>query len=65
MEGRGGLIFEAQRVCVSLNPGLENNKEKEEVHNPDGEEYKGTSLTRKRTPPGPYRRSMSSVLGGC
>ena len=64
MEGRGGLIFEARRVCVSLNLRLESNKEKEEVQKPDGEEYRGTSLTRKRTPIGPYRRPMSSVLGG-
>ena len=26
--------------------------------------YRGTSLTRKRTPLGPYRRSMPSALGG-
>ena len=25
--------------------------------------YRGTSLTRKRTPPGPYRRPMPKVLG--
>ena len=27
-------------------------------------EYRGTSLTRKRTPLGPYRRPMPRVLGG-
>jgi len=26
--------------------------------------YRGTSLTKKRTPLGPYRRSMPGVLGG-
>ena len=26
--------------------------------------YRGTSLTRKRTPLGPYHRPMSRVLGG-
>ena len=26
--------------------------------------YRGTSLTRKRTPLGPYRRPMPRVLGG-
>ena len=25
--------------------------------------YRGTSVTRKRTPPGPYRRPMTRVLG--
>ena len=27
-------------------------------------EYRGTALTRKRTPLGPYRRPMPRVLGG-
>jgi len=27
--------------------------------------YRGTSLIRKRTPLGPYRRPMPRVLGGC
>ena len=29
----------------------------------DGREYRGTSLIRKRTPLGPYRRPMPRVLG--
>jgi len=28
---RGGLVFEAHRLCVSLNSRLESNKEEEEV----------------------------------
>jgi hypothetical protein len=30
----------------------------------EGTPYWGTSLTRKRNPLGPYRRSMPRVLGG-
>ena len=30
----------------------------------EAEDYRGTSLTRKRTPLGPYRRPMPRVRGG-
>jgi len=54
---RGGLVFEARRLCVSLNSRLASNKEEEEG-------YRGTSLIRKRIPLGPYSRTMPRALWG-
>ena len=34
---QGGLVFEAHRLCVSLNSRLESNKEEEEETGLDGE----------------------------
>ena len=43
----------------------ERESEIEEQHEEDvREEYRGTSLQRKRTPPEPYRRPMPRVLEG-
>ena len=51
---RGGLVFKAHGLCVSLNSRLESNKDEEE------EEEDGSALARQQTPSGwvpiaPYR----------
>ena len=43
---RGGLIFEAHRLCVSLNPRIESNKEEEEFGPPLAQTC-STETTRK------------------
>ena len=58
---RGGLVFKAHSLCVSLNSRLESNKaekkKKEKIRFPCAREcnspcvYRGTSLIRNRPPP--------------
>ena len=58
------LIWVQMHFCVcqqyvnSLNQALVDSLDS------SGVAYRGTSLTRKRTPLGPYRKSMPRVLGG-
>ena len=67
---RGGLVFKDHRLCVSPNSRLESNKEEEKMpfdclgFQSVFSAYMGTSLIRKHTPLGPYRRPMPRVLGG-
>jgi len=56
---RGGLVFKAHILCVSLISRLESNKEEEEEdtasgrHGPWQAEYRGISLIRNRLPQDP------------
>ena len=70
---RGGLVFKAHRLCVSLNSRLESNKEEgkqgfsvdpfyELVRRSEVFAYRGTSLIRNRHPVGPYSRTVSRAL---
>jgi len=67
---RGGLVFKAHRLCVSLNSRLESNKEEEDTwwerarHPGLKLSYRGTSLTRNTPLLGPYSRTTSRVHVG-
>jgi hypothetical protein len=62
---RGGLIYPEAGLSLSLGE-LYWGVSQKEPHPPRNLQlaYRGTSLTRKRAPLGPYRRPMPWVVGG-
>ena len=64
MGARCGSCFKCKRGGVSRSEGTVVNFTRANISREKLSSYRGTSLTRKRTPLGPYRRLMTRVLGG-